>query len=72
MREAENDHLYNLTSADLARLETLINLLGDAVFELFQLRKSNGCKVEIPQPTFQELEFYEEHFKTIHDIEHYF
>jgi hypothetical protein len=54
------EYRYVLTNKDCERIERLIGLLGDAVFELFKARELVGNLVIDESPSTEECHFHEE------------
>ena len=65
------EYRYVLTNKDCERIERLIGLLGDAVFELFKARELVGNLVIDESPSTEECNFHEElhnHKTPLNDI----
>jgi hypothetical protein len=54
------EYRYVLTNKDCERIERLIGLLGDAVYELFKARELVGDLVIDESPSTEESHFHEE------------
>jgi hypothetical protein len=65
------EYRYVLTNKDCERIERLIILLGDAIYELFKARELTGNLVVDELPSTKEIEFYEAGHKLKSD-EHQF
>ena len=56
----DTEYRYVMTNKDCERVERLIGLLGDAVYELFKARELVGNLVIDESPSTEESNFHEE------------